>query len=264
MRRNVFVFFSLTSFVLIIAMAQESRSRQAVDDGLARWKVHDHTRPLPPVITPGTSSTQQTPGRPPSDAIVLFDGKDLSKWESNKGGPARWKVVDGAMEVAPGTGDIHTTQSFGDCQLHVEWAEPTPPHGRDQARGNSGVYLMSKYELQVLDSYQNETYADGMVGAIYGQFPPLVNAARPPGEWQTYNIIFHGPRFDPGGKLLRPARITVLQNGVLTQDNTTLTGPTEYGKRPPYTAHPEKLPLLLQDHDQAVRFRNIWIRELGE
>lgn len=257
------------AFVCLICAApmvcgQEGRNRQPADDGLTRWKVHDYSRPEPPVVTPGTASTQDRAGRPPSDAIVLFDGKSLAKWQNNKGGAAQWKIVDGALEVVPGTGDIHTADSFGDCQLHVEWAEPNPPHSKDQGRGNSGVYLMSKYELQVLDSYQNKTYADGMVGAIYGQFPPMVNAARPPGEWQTYNVIFHGPRFTPDGKLARPARMTVIQNGVLVQDNTTLTGPTEYGKRPPYTPHSEKLPLLLQDHDQPVRFRDIWIRELAE
>jgi hypothetical protein len=236
----------------------------AADDGLTRWKVSDRSRPVPAVITPGTASTQEATGKPPSDAIVLFDGKDLSQWVSNKGGPAQWKSVDGALVIAPGTGDIHTKQAFGDCQLHVEWAEPDPPHGEDQGRGNSGIYLMSKYELQVLDSFQNKTYADGQAGAVYAQFPPLVNACRPPGAWQAYDVIWHGPRFAADGKLLLPARITVLQNGVLVQDNTALTGPTDYMHRPAYIAHAAKMPLLLQDHDQPVRFRNIWIRELSE
>jgi hypothetical protein len=244
--------------VVLIATGVLGADHESREQGLARWKVHDANRPTPPVITPAM------PGRAPSDATVLFDGRDLSKWQSDKGGPAPWKVVNGAIEIVPGTGQIHTAQSFGDCQLHLEWAEPNPPHDKDQARGNSGVYLMSKYELQVLDSYQNKTYADGQAGAIYGQFPPLVNASLPPGEWQTYDIVWHGPRFASDGKLLRPAHVTVLQNGVLVQDNVELTGPTDYGKRPPYTPHPEKLPLLLQDHDQAVRFRNIWIRELPE
>ena len=234
----------------------------AADDGLTRWKISDRNRPQPVIMTPGTASTQERAGRPPSDAVVLFDGTDLAKWESNKGGPAQWKVEDGALVVAPGKGDIHTKQAFGDCQLHVEWAEPTPPSGEDQARGNSGIYLMSKYELQVLDSYGNKTYPDGQAGAIYAQTPPLVNACRPPGEWQSYDVVWQGPRFDAAGKLLRVAHITVLQNGVLVQDHTALTGPTDYMKRPPYSPHPEKMPLLLQDHDQAVRFRNIWIREL--
>ena len=254
----------LLAFSLFINRAQPADESAQREDGLKRWKVSDRSRPLPPVITPGTPSMQDQPGKPPSDAVVLFGGTDLAKWESAKGGPSQWKVVGGTMEVAPGTGDIRTAQSFGDCQLHVEWAEPNPPHGRDQARGNSGVYLMSKYELQVLDSYENKTYADGQAGAIYGQFPPLVNASLPPGRWQTYDIIFHGPRFSADGKLLRPARITVLQNGVLVQDNVTLTGPTDYMKRPPYAPHPAKMPLLLQDHDQPVHFRNIWIRELSD
>jgi hypothetical protein len=256
---------ALSLFFLLVTTAAspaDQSTRRAGD--LARWKVHDVNRPRPPIITPGMPGTQAKPGTPPSDAVVLFDGSGLSKWESARGGPARWKVVDGAVHVAPGTGDIRTEQAFGDCQLHVEWAEPNPPTGSDQARGNSGVYLMSRYELQVLDSYQNVTYADGQAGAIYGQFPPLVNASRPPGEWQTYDIVFHGPRFAADGKLLRPARSTVLQNGVLVQDNVELTGPTEYMQRPTYKPHAEKMPLLLQDHDQPVRFRNIWIRELGE
>jgi len=234
------------------------------NDGLTRWKISDRTRPQPTVITPATSSSQSAPGKAPSDAIVLFDGTSLSKWLDKKGAPAKWKVANGILEIAPGAGDIHTAQSFGDCQLHVEWAEPSPPRDKDQGRGNSGIYLMSTYELQVLDSYENKTYPDGQAGAIYAQTPPLVNACLPPGQWQSYDVVFHGPRFAADGKLLRPARITVLQNGVLVQDNTELTGPTDYMHRPPYKPHPEKMPLLLQDHDQPVHFRNIWIRELSE
>ena len=249
-------------FVTNLGLRADESSKREED--LKRWKANDVHRPVPSVVTPGTPSIQEKPGLPPADAIVLFDGKDLSKWVDNKGGAARWKLVNGAMEVAPGTGDIHTRQAFGDCQLHVEWAEPNPPHEDDQARGNSGVYLMSRYELQVLDSYQNKTYADGQAGAIYGQFPPLVNVSRPPGQWQTYDVIFHGPRFGADGKLLQPARVTVLQNGVLVQDNVSLTGPTDYQARPPYKPHPDKMPLLLQDHDQPVHFRNIWIRELND
>ena len=261
MRRVVYLVFLVLSATGARAANQDGRKS---DDGLTHWKISDRSRPLPPVITPGEPGMQERPGRAPSDAIMLFDGQGLSKWDGNKGGPAQWKVVAGALVVVPGAGDIHTKQAFGDCQLHVEWAEPDPPHGRDQGRGNSGVYLMSKYELQVLDSYENKTYADGQAGAIYAQFPPLVNACLPPGQWQTYDVIWHGPRFAPDGKLLRPARITVLQNGVLVQDNVEPTGPTDYMKRPPYAPHPEKMPLLLQDHDQPVRFRNIWIRELSE
>ncbi len=196
--------------------------------------------------------------------MVLFDGKDLAKWRSTKdGSPARWKVENGYVEVVRGTGDIRTEQGFGDCQLHVEWATPSPGVGEGQHRGNSGVFLMGLYEVQVLDSYGNRTYPDGQAAALYGQYPPLVNASRPPGQWQAYDILFHGPRFDAGSKLLRPAHITVLHNGVLVQDDRELSGPTAHKSRPPYKAHPDKLPLGLQDHDHPVRYRNIWIRELA-
>ena len=226
-----------------------------------RWKIHDANRPVPPVIEPGTASTQELPGRAPSDAVVLFDGKDLSQWAAADGSAAKWKVEKGYFEVVPKTGYIHTRETFGDCQLHVEFAEPNPPKGESQGRGNSGVFLQGLYEIQVLDSYQNKTYADGQAAAVYGQYPPLVNASRPPSEWQTYDIVFHGPRFDAGGKLTRPARVTVLHNGVLVQDNVELSGPTAHGERPPYKPTPEKLPLALQDHGDPVRYRNIWIRE---
>jgi hypothetical protein len=227
-----------------------------------KWKIHDLSRPVPPVITAGTSSTQDSPGNPPSDAVVLFDGKDLSKWQQQDGSAAKWKVENGYVEVVPKTGELRTKEAFGDCQLHVEYREPTPPHGESQERGNSGVFLQGLYEVQVLDSYENRTYADGQASAIYGQYPPQVNAARPPGEWQWYDIVFHGPRFDASGKLLHPARFTVFHNGVLVQDNVELTGPTANGRRPPYKPTPEKLPLALQDHGNPVRYRNIWIRDL--
>ena len=222
------------------------------------WKIHDPQRPLPAVVDPGQ------PGQAPSDATVLFEGKDLSQWEGANGGAPGWIVLNGYMEVKPGTGSISTKQAFGDCQLHVEFSEPLPAMGESQERGNSGVFPMGLYEIQVLDSYQNKTYADGQASAVYGQYPPLVNASRPPGQWQTYDIVFHGPRFANDGKLLRPARVTVLHNGVLTQDNVEPTGPTGHGERPPYKAHPAKLPLTLQNHGNSVRFRNIWIRELSE
>jgi hypothetical protein len=166
------------------------------------------------------------------------------------------------MEVVAGTGGIETIRSFGDAQLHVEWASPAPPKGEGQDRGNSGVFLMGRYEVQVLDSYGSATYPDGQASAIYGQYPPLVNASRAPGEWQTYDIVFRAPRFDAQGKLLSPARMTVLHNNVLVHDNVTLTGPSGHRQRPPYVVHPDKLPISLQDHDHPVRFRNIWIREL--
>lgn len=226
-----------------------------------RWPIHSMDRPQPPVVTPAPAGA---PVPPPSDAIVLFDGHDLSRWRSDSGGPAGWKVENGYMEVVPDAGSIHTAQAFGDCQLHVEWATPDPPRGTGQERGNSGVFLMSTYEVQVLDSYRSPTYPDGQAAALYGEFPPLVNASRPPGEWQTYDIVFHAPRFDAAGKLLAPARVTVLHNGVLVQDNTTLTGPTAHVRRLPYTAHAARLPLMLQAHENPVRYRDIWIRELHD
>ena len=228
-----------------------------------QWGPNDRNRPEPPIITPGTASTQTRVGAPPSDAIVLFNGKDLSNWESVKdGGPPKWTVGNGYFATVPGSGYIRTKAAYGDCQLHVEWATPNPPHGTDQDRGNSGVFLHGLYEIQVLDSYDNVTYADGEAAAVYGQYPPLVNAARKPGEWQTYDIVFHGPRFDSSGKMLRAANVTVFYNGVLVQDHVDIMGPTAHHQRPPYTPTPDKLPLQLQDHNHPVRYRNLWIREL--
>jgi hypothetical protein len=228
------------------------------------WKVHDWQRPRPPITDPGTASTQEQPGKPPSDATVLFDGKDLSNWVSLDGNPPKWVVRDGSLECVKGSGYVRTLQNFGDCQLHVEWAAPVTPQGTSQGRGNSGVFLMGLYEVQVVDSYENITYADGQAGAAYGQYPPLVNAARPPGQWQTYDIIFTRPRFDEQGKVNSPARMTVLHNGVLVQNNVSLTGPTGWMKRDPYSPHADKLPLSLQDHGNPVRYRNIWVRELSD
>lgn len=224
-----------------------------------RWPQHSLDRPLPPVVTPPPPAA---PGAPPSDAVVLFDGRDLSLWAGDSGQAAPWKVENGYAEIAPESGNIHTRRGFGDCQLHIEWMAPVPPHGDGQERGNSGVYLMGRYEVQVLDSYDNRTYADGQAAAVYGQYPPLVNASRPPGEWQSYDIVFHRPRFDAQGTLLSPARLTVLHNGVLVQDDVELSGPTAHQRRPPYSVHPDRLPLLLQNHENAVRYRNIWIRPI--
>jgi hypothetical protein len=236
---------------LVLAASSTLSAQQA-------WRVHDTTRPNPSVVTPAT-----TPGAAPSDAITLFDGKSLDAFESQEGGPARWTVENGYLQVKPDTGNIHTKQAFGDCQLHVEWASPNPPVGVDQMRGNSGVIIMGLYELQVLDSYNAKTYADGQAGALYGQYPPLVNAVRAPGEWQTYDIVFRRPKFDEHGRLISRARETVIHNGIVVQDATQLSGPTAYHNRPPYYPLPEKLPLVLQDHGTLVRFRNIWIRELA-
>jgi Domain of Unknown Function (DUF1080) len=221
--------------------------------------IHDTTRAQPRVVDPGSSPLAS---RPPSDAIVLFDGRDASEWQSRDREPSRWKVENGYLEVVSGAGGISTVRAFGDCQLHIEWAAPSPPLGTGQDRANSGVFLMGRYEVQVLDSYQNRTYPDGQAGAIYGQYPPLVNASRPPGEWQAYDIIFKRPRFNERGELAEPARVTVLHNGVLIHDAVVLTGPTSHRRRPPYEAHPDRLPIALQDHASPVRFRNIWVRDL--
>lgn len=225
------------------------------------WDVHDPDRDAPPEVDPGPAPSEPQPV--PSDAVVLFDGTDLSAWESASGGDAEWEVQeDGYMEVVPGTGTIQTRDGFGDVQLHVEWAVPEDVEGEGQDRANSGVFLMGQYEVQVLDSYENDTYPDGQAAAAYGQYPPLVNAMRPPGEWQTYDIIFRRPHFDSQDNLVKPARLTVFHNGVLVLDNVELTGATAHQDRPPYEAHPERLPIQLQDHNEPVRFRNIWLREL--
>ena len=229
------------------------------------WLEHDRMRAQPPVVDPGSFSTQGQPGQPPSDAIVLFNGKDLAQWASMNGTPTKWVIKNDAMECVPGSGYVRTKQCFGDCQLHVEWATPVPPHGEGQGRGNSGVFFgLDRYEIQVLDSFHNKTYADGSAGSVYGQYPPLVNASRPPGQWQTYDIVWTAPRFDPAGKLLSKAHVIVFHNGVLVQNNVELTGPTSWLERAPYEPQPEKLPISLQDHGNPVRYRNVWVRELGQ
>ncbi len=238
-------------------------SAQAQPD--PNWLAHDRDRPLPPVVQPGQPSTPDQAGQPPSDAIVLFNGQDLSQWAAMNGNPTRWIVRDGYMECVSGSGYIRTIQNFGDCQLHLEWAAPTPAEGEGQGRGNSGLFFgRDRYEIQVLDSYQNKTYADGSAGSVYIQYPPLVNASRPPGQWQSYDIVWTAPRFDAEGTLLSPARITAFHNGVLIQNHVELTGPTGWLQRAPYSAHPEKLPIALQDHGNPVRYRNIWVRPLGK
>jgi hypothetical protein len=211
----------------------------------------------PPIVTPG-----RTDADPPSDAIVLFNGKDLSYWRSEDGSPAKWIVRDNYVEVKPGTGGINTVDKFGDVQLHIEWATPSVVKGEGQERGNSGVFLMGRYEVQVLDSYQNETYYHGQAGAVYKQYPPLVNASRKPGEWQSYDIIFHAPRFDDMGKVVDRARMTVLHNGVLIQNNVEVYGITYHDRAPVYIPHSPQESLALQDHGNPIRYRNIWIRRL--
>jgi len=227
-----------------------------------RWHVHDPDRPSPPVVVPGTCSDQETPGTPPSDAIVLFDGQDLHRWRSEDGGPADWVVDHGVLVIRPGAGAILSRDEFGDCQLHLEFATPIPPVGEGQGRGNSGVMLFGRYEIQILDSFENLTYADGQAAAIYGQYPPLVNASRKPGEWQSYDIIFLAPRFHENGTLESPAYATVFHNGVVVHHHTPLLGPMAYRALPKYVPHGPRGPILLQDHGNPVRFRNIWVRPI--
>jgi len=247
-----------SSRLLSASLALSAAAALASAQPPPRFKAHDMSRARPPVVQPGA---QTLPVPPPSDAIVLFDGTDLSDWRSADGGPAKWVIKDGAIESVPGSGYLFSARGFGDVQLHVEWATPVPAHGKSQGRGNSGVFLMGLYEVQVLDSYQNDTYPDGQAAAVYGQYPPLVNACRPPGEWQSYDIMFRRPRFRPDGGLVSPARISVIHNGVLVQDGVEPWGPTAWLQALPYTAHPDKLPLGFQDHGNPVRYRNIWLVE---
>ncbi len=237
-----------------------------------KWHQHDPDRPQPPVVTPGATFSQGAP--PPSDAEVLFDGKDLSKWESgqgNEGAPAAWKVQDGYMEVTqPKGNDIRTRGKWSDFQLHVEWAAPTPPSGHGQARGNSGILINNMYEVQVLDSYHDKTYPDGQAGALYGQMPPLVNPSKPPGEWQTYDIIWESPRWNDKGEIVQKACVTVLFNGVVVQHRTEFIGSTDgIGGGVPwkgqsfYKQHAPEVFIQLQNHNSnPVPYRNIWIRDL--
>ncbi len=227
------------------------------------WAVHDRNRPQPALVTPGSFSTQEQPGKPPSDAIVLFDGTDLSKWEADEGTgvPTKWIVKDGAMECVPGSGYIRTRDKLGDIQLHVEWAAPTRVEGESQGRGNSGVFLMGLVEVQVLDNYNNPTYADGFAASVYGVNPPLANALFPPGQFQAYDIVFRRPIYKDG-KQLDPGYVTVFENGVLVQDHTMLEGGTGHMTRSKPGPFPEAGPLKLQDHGNPVRFRNIWYRPL--
>jgi hypothetical protein len=231
------------------------------------WAIHDRNRPQPKRVEPGTFSTADQPGKPPSDAIILFDGtaESLAKWESDKREgpsiPTKWIVSEGAMECVPKSGYIRTKEQFGDCQLHVEWAAPKNVVGDSQGRGNSGIFLMGICEVQVLDNYDNPTYADGFAASVYGVNPPQANALRPPGEYQMIDIIFRRPIYK-AGKVVDPGYVTVFCNGVLVQDHTPLEGPTGHLKRPVPGAFPEKGPLKLQDHGNPVRFRNIWYRAL--
>jgi hypothetical protein len=220
------------------------------------WHVHDGKRPQPRVVTPGTFSTQDQPGKPPSDAIVLFDGTNLDKWENKN-----WIVEDGAMVVNKKSGIQKSIDVFGDIQLHVEWTSPVPPVKDGQGRGNSGVFLMGIYEVQVLDCFENQTYPDGQAAALYGSYPPLVNACRKPGEWQTYDIIWECPKFE-GDQLIKPAFITVIHNGIVVHHRTEMKGRTNHKAAAAYTPHAATGPIALQDHGDPVRYRNIWVRPL--
>jgi 3-keto-disaccharide hydrolase len=268
----------IVAVFLAMASAASAAETPAVPEG--GYEVHDKRRPQPLAVTPPMPSTQDQAGKPPSDAVVLFDGSDLSKWSAGvpfdatnpakwitdknaaKEKPAPWKVVDGVIEVAPKTGYIQSKDEFADCQVHVEWCEPQGLTAKSQGRGNSGVFLMGLYEVQVLDNYQSETYADGSAGGVYGQYPPLVNAVRPPGQWQCYDIVFHPPVYE-GEKVVKPARETVFLNGLLVQDDVELIGPTQHQQLTSYpTTLPSRGPLALQDHGNPIRFRNIWVRSI--
>ncbi len=243
--RSIFSALLLATFAIGASQAQDTFDP----------KLSEQWEPKPRVVNPGDAQ------KAPSDAIVLFDGGDLSEWIGTSGQPARWKVENGTMTVVPKSGAITTRKKFGDMQLHIEWRTPSEVKGDGQGRGNSGIFLMDRYELQVLDSYENETYPNGQAGSFYKQHIPLVNVTKKPGEWQTYDVIFEAPEFTEEGFLKSPARVTVLHNGVVVQNDVALFGPTEYNKLPRYTAH-DKAPITLQDHGNPVSFRNIWVREL--
>lgn len=227
-----------------------------------RFGVHDMNRPQPAVVAPGRESTQTLVGTAPSDAVVLFDGGDLSRWRTG-GGDAGWRVVDGVIESVPGSGDLVSRQGFGDCQLHLEWMVPENLKPKGPAGANSGVYLMQQYEIQILRRENRPTYPDGMAGAIYGQHPPLAAPDLAKGGWNTYDILFTAPRFNDDGSLKSPAYCTVIFNGVVVQNHEQVFGRTAVGDPPTYAKHPERMPISIQDHGDAIRFRNIWVRPLG-
>jgi hypothetical protein len=260
------------------ALAADGTPTQVNTDGFTntpiipgtKWHMHDPNRPQPPVVTPGVSPTLGAP--PPSDAELLFEGKDLSKWQQDNGQNANWRMTNGYMVSVPESGrpgGIRTRGKWADFQLHVEWASPTPARGEGQGRGNSGILINNLYEVQVLDSYHAMTYPDGQAGAIYGQMPPLVNACLPPGEWQTYDIMFESPRWNEQGELVKKAVVTVIQNGVIVQNHTELTGCTDGIGAVPWKSlgdytrkHPPEVFVELQYHNGAVHYRNIWIRSM--
>ncbi len=259
-----FRFFALASCLIACLGAQNNADHSLGYDNTqfipgSKWRVHDVARPHPPMVTPSTK-----PGGPPADAIVLFDGKDWSKWVTMvKGKPEepKWKIENGYAEVVPGSGGIQTRDKFGDIQLHLEWASPAEIKGKGQTRGNSGVILMSRYEVQVLDSNGNDTYADGQAASVYGQHPPFVNASLKPGEWQTYDIVFEAPKWR-GEMLLQPAYVTVIHNGIVVHHRVEITGRTPHAKVGTYAPHGPEEALSIQNHGSPVRYRNIWVRAL--
>jgi hypothetical protein len=239
----------------VVSVAQLDTSKQTPESS-ELWN------PVPRIVTPSDAIVSKALSTAPSDAIVLFDGKDFSKWKSSEpGGKVQWTISDGAMTVKPGTKDIETVQQFDDYQLHIEFRTPAEVKGSSQGRGNSGIFMQGKYELQVLDNYDNRTYSNGQAGAIYKQTMPLVNVCRKPGEWQSYDIIYTSPKFNKDSMIIHPAYITVLQNGVVVQNHTPIYGTTPYIGKPHYEVH-GKGPIRLQDHNNTTSFRNIWIREL--
>ena len=251
-----------TKLLLVVLISLICLFGCSIADNAQKNKViaHDMNQPRPPVVTPG-----KTAWAPPSHAIVLFGGTDLSEWVNDDGEPTKWILKKGYVQSNQ-TGNLITKRDFGSCHLHIEWATPAEAKGRSQGRGNSGVYFMATYEVQILDSYNNDTYPDGQAGAIYGRSAPLVNASRLPGEWQSYDIIFHRPLFK-GEEVVKRASFTVFHNGVLVQDHFESPGGTNWINEhtvSDYEPHPDKLPLLLQDHDNPIRFRNIWLVELDD
>lgn len=248
MKKNILC-FSLLS----IAIAGHANAQEKVDVP----KLTEVWKPVPKIVSPGATAAAA-----PDDAIVLFNGNQATAFVGKDGQPVKWKIADGSITVVKGTGEITTKEKFGDCQLHIEWRSPETVKGNGQGRGNSGIFLMGKYELQVLDSYNNSTYSNGQAGSIYKQLIPLANASRKPGAWQTYEVIFMAPRFNEDGSVKIPATITVIHNGVLVQNHATIAGSTQYIGAPSYEKHGDKEPLSLQDHGDEVSYRNIWIRNL--
>ena len=258
-RTAILVLAAITS--IPTQAAEPSPSAPATNTSTV-WRMHDMTRPVPRAVLPGAQFSQLAP--PPADAIVLFDGKDLSKFRSGSG-EAKWKVENGYFEVVRGTGSIQTKDTFADFQMHLEFATPAEVTGTSQNRGNSGIKVQGLYEIQILDSIDNPTYPDGSVGAIYGQTPPLANASKLPGEWQTYDLIFEAPRWDATGKLIKKANLTLIHNGVVLHHRREIQGRTTDSFRATYgDPHPPEMFIELQDHNTPVRYRNIWVRKLGE